>query len=112
MVQAAVYDAIEAITGRFKPYHVHIPGASGSTAAAVTNAANDVLISRFPSLTTSLDTTYHSYLTAHALAETDAGVAVGAAPAAGIIALRATDGSFGTDEMTFKAATTYPDSHV
>ena len=94
MVQAAVYDAVEAITGRFRPYHVHIPGASGSTAAAVAKAAHDVLVSRFPSLTTSLDTTYHSYLTAHGLAETDAGVAVGAAAAAGIIALRATDGSF------------------
>src|ERR1700682_6446175 len=35
MVQAAVYDAVEAITGRFRPYHVHIPGASGSPAAAV-----------------------------------------------------------------------------
>ena len=53
-----------------------------------------MLVSRFPSLTTSLDTTYHSYLTAHGLAETDAGVAVGAAAAAGIIALRANDGSF------------------
>src|ERR1700704_301813 len=93
-VQAAVYDSVEAITGRFRPYHVHIPGASGSPAAAAAKAAHDVLVSRFPSLTTSLDTTYHSYLTAHGLAETDAGVAVGAAAAAGIIALRATDGSF------------------
>src|SRR4030095_17051163 len=33
MVQAAVYDAVVAIEGRFKPYHVHIPGASGSPAA-------------------------------------------------------------------------------
>src|SRR6267378_504106 len=32
-VQIAVYDAVEAIDGRFKPYHVHIPGASGSPAA-------------------------------------------------------------------------------
>ena len=27
MVQVAVYDAVEAISGRFRPYHVHIPGA-------------------------------------------------------------------------------------
>ena len=51
MVQAAVYDAVESITGRFRPYAVHVPGASGSTAAAVAKAAHDVLVNRFPSLT-------------------------------------------------------------
>ncbi len=39
-VQVAVYDAVEAIDGRFKPYHVHIPGAFGSLAAAVAKAAH------------------------------------------------------------------------
>jgi hypothetical protein len=57
MVQAAVYDAVESITGRFRPYAVHVPGASGSTAAAVAKAAHDVLVNRFPSLTGTLDTT-------------------------------------------------------
>jgi hypothetical protein len=94
MVQAAVYDAVESITGRFRPYAVHVPGASGSTAAAVAKAAHDVLVNRFPSLTGTLDTTYHDYLTAHSLSESDPGVAVGAQAAAGIIALRANDGSF------------------
>jgi hypothetical protein len=94
MVQAAVYDAVESITGRFRPYAVHVTGASGSTAAAVAKAAHDVLVNRFPSLTATLDTTYHAYLTAHNLSESDPGVAVGAAAAAGIIALRANDGSF------------------
>jgi hypothetical protein len=94
MVQAAVYDAVESITGRFRPYAVHVPGASGSTAAAVAKAAHDVLVNRFPSLTGTLDTTYHAYLAAHSLSESDPGVAVGAAAAAGIIALRANDGSF------------------
>jgi len=101
IVQAAVYDAVESITGRFRPYAIHVPGASGSTAAAVAKAAHDVLVSRFPSLTTSLDTTYHSYLTTHGLAETDAGVAVGAAAAAGIISLRANDGSFPLNPTPF-----------
>ena len=27
VVQAAVYDAVQAISGKFKPYHVQIPGA-------------------------------------------------------------------------------------
>src|SRR5882672_10869529 len=76
-VQVAVYDAVEAITGRFRPYHVHIPGASGSPVAAVAKAAHDVLVNRFPLQTASLDATYHAYLTAHGLAETDPGVAVG-----------------------------------
>jgi hypothetical protein len=105
MVQAAVYDAVEAITGRFRPYHVHIPGASGSTAAAAAKAAHDVLVSRFPSLAGSLDTTYHAYLAAHGLAESDAGVTVGAAAAAGIIALRANDGSFPLNPTPFTGGT-------
>jgi hypothetical protein len=96
IVQAAVYDAVEAINHRFRPYHVQISGASGSTDAAVAKAAHDVLVNRFPfpATTAFLDTTYHAYLAAHSLSETDAGVAVGAAAAAGIIALRSTDGSF------------------
>jgi len=30
VLHAAVYDAVQAINGKFKPYHVQIPGASGS----------------------------------------------------------------------------------
>jgi hypothetical protein len=105
MVQAAVYDAVESITGRFRPYAVHVPGASGSTAAAVAKAAHDVLTNRFPPLTGALDTTYHDYLTAHSLSESDPGVAVGAAAAAGIIALRANDGSFPPNPPPFTGGT-------
>jgi hypothetical protein len=105
MVQAAVYDAVESITGRFRPYAVHVPGASGSTAAAVAKAAHDVLVNRFPSLTGSLDMTYHAYLAAHSLPESDPGVAVGAAAAAGIIALRANDGSFPPNPPPFTGGT-------
>jgi len=94
MVQAAVYDAVQAIEKGFKPYHVEIPGASGSPAAATAKAAHDVLVSRFPWQSGALDTTYHDYLTNHYLAEDDPGVTVGAIAAAGIIALRANDGSF------------------
>jgi hypothetical protein len=97
VVQAAVYDAVMAYHGRFQPYHVQISDASGSPAAAVAKAAHDVLVHRFPDQTAALDTTYHKYLTDHGLAETDPGVAVGAQAAAGIIALRANDGSFPTN---------------
>src|SRR5262249_59187929 len=71
MVQAAVYDAVESITGRFRTYAVHVPGASGSTTAAVAKAAHDVLVNRFPfpAIVTSLDATYHHYLASHSLPE-------------------------------------------
>src|SRR6201984_148665 len=78
MAQAAVYAAVESITGRFRPYAVHVPGASGSTAAAVAKATHDVLVNRFPSLTGTLDTTYHDYLSAHSLSGRDPGGRVGA----------------------------------
>jgi len=100
-----VYDAVVAIDGRFKPYHVQIPGASGSPAAAVAKAAHDVLVNRFPFLSDSLDMTYHDYLSSHGLSEDDPGVAVGQQAAAGIIALRANDGSFPPNPTPFFGGT-------
>ncbi len=94
MVQLAIYDAVQAIEKRYEPYYVEIPGASGSPEAAAAKAAHDVLINRFPSQAGSLDALYHQYLFDHGLSDTDPGVAVGAKAAAGIIALRACDGSF------------------
>ncbi len=93
-VQAAVYDAVQAIEKRYEPYYVEIPGATGSPVAAAAKAAHDVLVNRFPAQAASLDMTYQQYLANNGLSETDPGVAVGATAAAGIIALRACDGSF------------------
>jgi hypothetical protein len=64
--------------------------ASGSPAA---KAARDVLVNRFPSQPASIDARYQAYLSSHGLAADDAGVQVGAR-AAGIIEVRANDGSF------------------
>jgi hypothetical protein len=94
MVQAAVYDAVQAIERRYQPYYVEIKGASGSPVAAAAKAARDVLVNRFPAQAWSLELTYQQYLSSHGLTDTDPGVAVGAKAAAGIIALRACDGSF------------------
>jgi len=94
VVQAAVYDAVQAIDRRFKPYLVEIPGASGSMSAAAAKAAHDVLVNRFPAQAGSLDMTYHQYLANHGLSETDPGVAVGTTAAAGVNAKRSCDGSF------------------
>jgi hypothetical protein len=94
MVHAAVYDAVQAIDKRYKPYHVVIPDASGSPAAAAAKAAHDVLVHLFPAQTAFLDQKYLEYLNSQDLKEDDPGVAVGQKAAAGIIALRANDGSF------------------
>ena len=80
MIQAAVYDAVQAIDGRFKPYHVKIPGASGSTAAAAAKAAHDVLVNRLPDQAPSLDAAYVNYLASHGLAPSDPGVAWASRP--------------------------------
>src|SRR5262245_29797922 len=58
VVQAAVHDAVQAIEQQFEPYHVEIPGASGSPEAAAARAAHDVLVNIFPGQSAALDTTY------------------------------------------------------
>jgi hypothetical protein len=105
MVHAAVHDAVQAIEGRFEPYHIRIEGASGSTVAAASKAAHDVLVNRLPAQGASLDTTYLNYLATHGLAPNDPGVAVGQEAAAGIIALRANDGSFPPNPEPFLGGT-------
>lgn len=94
MVHAAIYDAVQAIEGKYEPYYVDIPGASGSPIAATAKAARDVLVNRFPTQAAALDVTYQNYLTANGILPTDPGLAVGARAAAGIIALRSCDGAF------------------
>ena len=92
VVQAAVFDAVQAIGGKYKPYHVQIPGASGSKDAAAAKAAHDVLVNLYPTQAAALGTTYKEYLTKKGLKEDDPGVAVGQKAAAGINAFRADDG--------------------
>jgi hypothetical protein len=105
MVHAAIYDAVEAIDGRFKPYYVVIPGASGSPASATAKAAHDVLVNRFPAQAAALDATYSTYLASNGLADDDPGVLVGQVAAAGIIALRANDGSYPPNPEVFIGGT-------
>jgi len=94
ILHAAIYDAVEAIDGKYRPYHVIIPGAHGSLNAAASKAAHDILVFLFPAQQASLDAAYASYCSAHGLSPTDPGVDVGAQAAAGIIALRTNDGQF------------------
>lgn len=94
MVHAAIYDAVQALEGKYQPYYVDIPGADGSSVAATAKAARDILVNRFPTQTASLDIVYQNYLSANGILPTDPGIDVGARAAAGIIALRACDGAF------------------
>lgn len=101
VVHAAIYDAVQAIEKDYQPYYVDIPGASGSPIGATARAAHDVLVNRFPAQAAAIDVLYQNYLIANGIPETDPGIAVGATAAAGIIALRACDGSFPAGPPTF-----------
>src|SRR4029079_1213778 len=105
MVQVAVYDAVQAIEKTHKPYHVEIPGASGSPSAAAAKAAHDVLVSLLPTQTATIDGIYNQYLIDKGLSNTDAGIAVGATAAAGIIAFRSHSGLFPPGQVPFLGGT-------
>ncbi len=95
IVQLAVFESVNAITGEYHPYLGTIvapPGASPDAAAI--QAAYRVLRTYFPSKASSLDTEHASSLAsiADSQAKTD-GIATGEAAALAMIALRANDGS-------------------
>jgi hypothetical protein len=96
VVQLAVFEAVNAITGDYEPYlnpaTTAPPGASVD--AAVVTAAHTVLIAYFPAAATTLNAARDSDLGAIANGpDKTAGIAVGLAAANAMIALRATDGS-------------------
>lgn len=94
VVAATVHDAVQAYDKKFEAYATEICDAEGSPAAAIAKANHDVLTNRFPAQTAAIDTVYANYLAANDIDEDDPGIAVGAAAAAGMIALRADDGAF------------------
>src|SRR5947208_6017690 len=95
ITQAAVFEAVNAITGDYDPYLGTInapPGASAEAAAVA--AAHGVLKNYFPSSAASLDAARANSLAA--IPDGPAknhGIAVGEAAAAALIAARASDGS-------------------
>lgn len=91
----AAYDAVNAITGEYRQFYYHGSGpATASVDAAVVAAYHRVLVNYFATQKTDLDTTYSMYLTGLAgdPSARDAGVAVGEASAAALIAARTGDG--------------------
>jgi hypothetical protein len=112
-VQAAVYDAVTAIQGRYVPYHrfgVSAPGASAR--AAVAAAAYTTLSYYFPAQAPALTSAYTDYLNvtlaAVRPAAKAAGVAVGAAAAADLIATRWGDGRDAAATTAFGVAPQAP----
>ena len=93
-VDVAMYDAVNSIGGRFKPFAVetHAPRGASRDAAAAT-AAHDVLVHYFPTQASTLDADLAASMAtiADGQAKTD-GISVGKAVAAQWLALRAGDG--------------------
>jgi hypothetical protein len=88
----AVYDAVNSIRQFGTPYHYYVTN-SGSAQAAAAQAAHDVLLNYFPSQATALNTALANSLANITDGPIGNGTTVGAAAAADIIALRASDGS-------------------
>jgi membrane-associated phospholipid phosphatase len=95
MMHVAVFDAVNSVSHAYEPYHrAYSATPSALPEAAVAQASRDVLVDLFPSLKSHLDAQLAARLAQFAPGpERDAGVSLGVASAAGILALRADDGS-------------------
>jgi hypothetical protein len=92
--QAAVYDAVVAIEGGYQPYQVRLARLpEASVDAAIATAAHHVLVHYFPDQQAALDADYAAALEViPGGVVKEAGIDVGRAAAAGLIALRRGDG--------------------
>ena len=93
-VQAAVYDAVVGVEGRYEPYSFHARARRGtSVQAAAVAAAHTVLVTYVPSAQAALDTAYAASLAQlpDGKAKTR-GIAFGTRAADNLIRLRAHDG--------------------
>ena len=92
-VQAAVYDAVTKLEGRYEPYHdfAFTPAQNASVQAAVAAAARTTLNNYLPDQQPIVDAEYNTYL-AGLTGNVAGGVALGEAAAQDLIAFRAGDG--------------------
>ena len=93
-VQAAVFDAVDALDGGFRPFvgHLHARGTTDGD-AAVAAAAHRVLVTQFPTQAASLDADYAASLTGIPDGSAKArGIALGENAAADLLDARANDG--------------------
>jgi hypothetical protein len=96
MTHAAIHDALNAINRRYRPYALDVHAdPNASPEAAVAAAAHDVLVHELPTIRQPLvEAAYTDSLAGIPDgAAKDAGIAIGQAAAAAIVALRTSDGS-------------------
>jgi len=107
MVQGAVFDAVNSITGGFDPYLAAVPAPpDASTTAAATAAGHDVLAALYPAQQAELDEEYRASLAGVPDGPgKDAGVDTGRQAAAHMLSRRAGDGA---DEAAATAETAEP----
>jgi hypothetical protein len=93
MVHGAMYDAVAAIEGGLAPFATSVtPPPNASADAAVAQAARDVLVARVPLQAATVQTAYDAYMASIPNGPAkDGGKAVGAAAAAGMLAMRTGD---------------------
>jgi hypothetical protein len=116
-VQAAEYNAVTAISGRYTAYDSTLKAPAGaSPRAAVAAAAYTTLAYYFPTLAPSLVSTYRDYLNLTLAAVPEkarlAGIAVGAAAASQLIASRFGDGRNAAGSAPFGVAPQPPGTWV
>jgi hypothetical protein len=93
MVHGAMYDAVAATEGGLEPFATGVTASPGASAdAAVAQAARDVLVARVPLQAAAVESAYVAYMASIPDGPAkDAGKAVGAAAAAGMLAMRSGD---------------------
>jgi hypothetical protein len=93
MVHGAMYDAVASIKGGLKPFATGVTAPPGASAdAAVAQAARDVLVARVPLQAALVQAAYDAYMASIPDGPAkDGGKAVGAAAAAGMLAMRTGD---------------------
>jgi hypothetical protein len=106
IVQVSVYEAVNAITGRYPPLGAKLTAAPGASVdAAVAAAARTALLRLLPAQQTVIDADYHAVLklVPDDRAKVD-GIAVGEAAAAAVVAASADDGAIAPN--TYRPHTT------
>ena len=94
ILHAAMYDAVAATTQGLRPFATKVTAPPGASAdAAVGQAARDVLLARLPAQTTTINDAYNAFMAGIPDGPAkEGGKAVGAAAAAGTLAMRFGDG--------------------
>jgi hypothetical protein len=94
MLHVAMFEAVNAIEGRYLPYKLNLTAdRTASKEAAAASAGHDILLALYPDQQSTLDATLATMLAAVADGEPKAkGIELGKKAAADLIALRAKDG--------------------